>query len=276
MNDIRDKQPVSDKDSKAPTKPNTETKQSDSAEELTVLLDKKKGVSVFPSTNDEHQEAKQPELLKGDTTSQDQKVDTFASRTADNHSKPSEEYKRNLSIISLQFIGVLTMIGMAALYGSFHNVPTPINYTMSGFDMEIFIEAIRNYNFVGVGPDHPEPTLYAVMLEVFILSGAGVLARSQYNLTRVLLQGKKFNTLEAIGKIIGEFAMGVSIAIGVVAFLRSTEFVNLTLRTASIGSIVAISFILGFYHEDTRRLLGTFQKRISGSASENKESEKEE
>ena len=67
--------------------------------------------------------------------------------------------------------------------------------------------------------------------------------------------------------------MGAAIAVAAVALLWSTQFVNLTLRTADIAAIVAISFILGFYHEDTRRLLAKFRDRISGIASETKSDE---
>jgi energy-converting hydrogenase Eha subunit B len=87
------------------------------------------------------------------------------------------------------------------------------------------------------------------------------------------MRGGKFSILEALTKLFADSMMGVSVAIAVVAFLRTTEFANLSLKSADIGSIIAISFILGFYHEDTRRLLGSFQKRISGAA---RESEKDE
>jgi hypothetical protein len=71
--------------------------------------------------------------------------------------------------------------------------------------------------------------------------------------------------------------MGGAIAMAVVAFLRSTSLnvgsVNLTLATADIELIIAISFILGFYHEDTRRLLGSFQKNITRSVNVSRERE---
>lgn len=63
--------------------------------------------------------------------------------------------------------------------------------------------------------------------------------------------------------------MGVAIAIAVIFFLRATEFtigtVNLTLKTAGIELIAALAFILGFYHNDTRQLLGNIRERVSGT-----------
>lgn len=88
-----------------------------------------------------------------------------------------------------------------------------------------------------------------------------MLARSEYCITRLIAQGENFDLLETISKLIGDFAMGVSIAVAVVAFLRSTEFVTLS-RSAGIEVIAAISFILGFYHVGTRRLLGPVRETI--------------
>jgi len=123
-------------------------------------------------------------------------------------------------------------------------------------------EDFARFDFVGVSPGYPEPSFLALAFEVLSWSAVGVLARSEYCITRLIAQGENFHLLETISKLIGDFAMGVSIAIAVVAFLRSTEFVTLSLRSAGIEAIAAISFILGFYHEDTRRLLGPVKEAI--------------
>jgi hypothetical protein len=177
----------------------------------------------------------------------------------------SKNYKWILPIIIIQIVLIVLVGLLGMVYAQMHNIPTILDFIFSQ-DTTGFSEAVANYNFVGVGPENPEPSLMAVLYEVFILSFAGVLARQLYYLTQTVIRHKETRPLELISKFIGEAAMGVAIAVAVVAFLWSTEFVNLTLRTADIGAIVAISFIIGFYHEDTRRLLGSFREKISGTA----------
>jgi hypothetical protein len=109
-----------------------------------------------------------------------------------------------------------------------------------------------------------------VVIEVAIWSLEGVLARSEYYLSLIVFKKKKFNFWETSSKLISDGAMGIAIAIAVVLFLRATEFLELSLQNANIASIAAISFILGFYHEDTRRLLGSFRRKISESTDESK------
>lgn len=180
--------------------------------------------------------------------------------------------KRISTILALQALLMALLLIWGTVYAFAHNVPSIYDFFQN---TQSYYEAIANYNFLGVGPENPQPSLIAVIYEVVVWSFAGILARQQYYLTQLVIRRKDIRILEIISMLIGNAAMGVSIAIAVVAFLRTTEFVNLSLKTADIGSIVAISFILGFYHEDTRRLLGSFQKRISGTATESKKDEEE-
>jgi hypothetical protein len=166
--------------------------------------------------------------------------------------------RRTLTALVLQLfiVGAMVTISLVAALAHGYHWPIPT------------AEEFAEFNFVGVGPQNPEPTFISVAFEVLAWSAFGVLARSQYYLTQLIVRHKDFRTLETLSKLVGDITMGISISIAVVAFLRSTEFVNLTLRTASIDVIAAISFILGFYHESTRGLLGSFRDRIAKSTGE--------
>ncbi len=189
----------------------------------------------------------------------------------DNKTKP-QNYKWILSIITIQIVLIVLIVILGMTYSKMHNIPTILDFMFSQ-DTTEFGEAVANYNFVGVGPENPEPSLIAVLYEVLIMSFVGILARQEYYLTQTVIRRKETRPLELVSRLIGELAMGAAIAVAVVAFLWSTQFVNMTLRTADIAAIVAISFILGFYHEDTRRLLAKFRDRISVTASETKKDE---
>ncbi len=199
----------------------------------------------------------------------EQKTPPFDTNENSKNKIGSQNNKWILSIITIQIVLIVLIGLLGMIYAKMHNIPTISDFIFSQ-DITGFGEAVANYNFVGVGPENPEPSLMAVLYEVLIMSFAGILARQEYYLTQIVIRRKETRPLELISRLIGELAMGAAIAVAVVAFLWSTQFVNMTLRTADIAAIVAISFILGFYHEDTRRLLGKFRDRISGTANEAK------
>jgi len=168
------------------------------------------------------------------------------------------DYGQVRSALGLQIFILACMILLSLFAAAAHGYRWPIPSA----------EDFARFDFVGVGPDNPQPSFLAIAFEVLAWSAFGVLARSEYYVTRLIIQHRHFKTLEIASKLVGDFAMGASIAVAVVALLRSTEFVTLSLKSAGIDVIAAISFILGFYHEGTRRLLGTFQERLAQGASE--------
>lgn len=176
-----------------------------------------------------------------------------------------------LAVIGIQILVLLLMILLTMQYSWLHSVPHILSPLFGNQDIDEFADAIANYNFVGVTVEGGKPSIFAVVLEVAIWSLAGVLARSEYFLAQIVVSKKPFNFWETSSKLISDGSMGIAIAIAVVLFLRATQFVNLSLENADVASIAAISFILGFYHEDTRRLLGSFRRKISQSSDESGE-----
>jgi hypothetical protein len=162
-------------------------------------------------------------------------------------------YRSILAAMLLQTSIFIVMAGITWLSAKAHNIHWPIPS----------VEEIATFNFIGAASNGVAPSFLSVLVEVITWSSLGVLARSQYYLTQRVIRGKEFRIIEIIPRLTGECVIGVAITLAVVSFLRTTEIANLTLRSASIESITAISFILGFYHEDTRRLLGRFRDKIS-------------
>jgi hypothetical protein len=176
-----------------------------------------------------------------------------------------------LAVIFMQFIVLAIMILLTMQYSWLHNVPHILSPLFGSRDIASFTEAIAKYDFVGVSQENPTPSVFAVVLEVAIWSLAGVLARSEFYLSQIVVKKKQFNFFESTSKLISDASMGIAIAIAVVLFLRAMEFVGLSLQNANVATIAAISFILGFYHEDTRRLLGGFRMKISQTTKDSKD-----
>jgi hypothetical protein len=169
-------------------------------------------------------------------------------------------YSKNaVFIIVLQVLIVVFLFGMVTAYGNQHRAKLGLSGLLSGPDPE----EIANFNFVGVTPNNPNPSFIAVMIEAMMWSLAGVLARHLYDLTQIIIRRNLVDPLETISRLIGESAMGVAIAMAVVAFMQTVQIANLTLKGAGIESVGAISFILGFYHEGARALLKGFQRQLS-------------
>jgi|GEM_PF-7096072 len=173
-----------------------------------------------------------------------------------------------LPVIFMQILVLVVMVLLTLQYSWLHNVPHILSPLLGGDNIDTFATAIANYDFVGVTVKGTQPSIFAVVLEVAIWSLAGVLARSEYYLSQIVVKKKLFHFWETASKLISDGAMGIAIAIAVVLFLRATQFVNLSLQNADVASIAAISFILGFYHEDTRQLLSSFRRKLSQSADE--------
>jgi len=220
--------------------------------------------------HDKHSEASpnHENAFIGEVVVQATKSDlSLSTRIKDSKSKNNDV----LAVIFLQIIVLVLMILLTMQYSWLHNVPNPLSALFGNQDIESFAEAIANYDFVGVSPPEVKPSIFAVVLEVAIWSLAGVLARSEYYLSQIIVRKKPFNFWESGSKLISDGSMGIAIAIAVVLFLRATEFMELSFQNASVASIAAISFILGFYHEDTRRLLSSFRRKISESTQESKD-----
>lgn len=172
--------------------------------------------------------------------------------------------KRILRGVTLQLIVLAMMAIVSLLYYRIHSLNWPFPSA----------EEIAAFNFIGVSSTNPNPTFLAVIIEIFLWSATGVLAHNEYSLTQLIITHKEFNSLEQMSKIVGELIMGVSITVAVIAFFRSVELsvaqINLSLKAANIETVIAISFILGFYHDQTRLLLGAIRQRITDTAVENR------
>jgi hypothetical protein len=63
----------------------------------------------------------------------------------------------------MQIIILALMVFTTSMYAWLHNVPSFFSPLHMG--IENYYEAAANFNFIGVNPENPQPTIYAVMLE---------------------------------------------------------------------------------------------------------------
>lgn len=125
-------------------------------------------------------------------------------------------------------------------------------------------EQVASFDFVGRVPGE-EASIFAVLMETMAWSFLGVFTRAMYRLAVFAKTNEQFAVMPVAIRLLGEAAAGISIAVALVALLWSSELkvvdITISLKDAGIGSIIAVSFVLGFFHENTVQLLG----RVQGS-----------
>ena len=130
---------------------------------------------------------------------------------------------------------------------------TPVNANCE------LLATFLDYDFLARSVDDKTASSMAVMIEVFVWSLIGVMARSEYLLSRVLTENKRIGIMEMICSLIGEAASGIAIAVVVIFFLRTIGILS---RDANIETIAAFAFILGFYIEHTQNILSSLRDRV--------------
>jgi hypothetical protein len=181
-----------------------------------------------------------------------------------NSHHPGPEPSKGLwRLVALQGILLVVIILVGKPHTLLHNMdwPIPTASQVAAFDF--------------VGRDAGKlPSIWAVILETAAWSFLGVMARAEYRLARTARSGAAdFSALRAVSQLFGDAAAGISIAVALVALIWSSELkfldFKIALKDAGIGSIIAVAFILGFFHDKTQALLRKSQERLLGVSRKN-------
>jgi len=162
---------------------------------------------------------------------------------------------RNLLFLQIAIAALTLLVGKphTMLHGMNWPMPTP--------------EQVAAFDFIGArGPG--APSIWSILLETAAWSFLGVMTRTEHRLARTIQRGIPVSLQTALAQILGDAAAGVSIAVALVALLWSSELklvdIQLTLRGSGVGSVIAVSFILGFFHDRTQRVVGLVHERFFG------------
>ncbi len=208
------------------------------------------------------------------------------SETKKKSSSPSDELPKQVTKLNVerkQFLDGLVFFGglflffvtTFFLYFRLHGVDLFV-VVKSNEAIQAAIPAITNYDFIGAPAP---PSTGSIMFEVGTWSLLGVTIRTIYRASTAIRR-KRFGLLDYTVRFVGDAMIAFGITIAVVFFLRITTIsiagAELNLADASFETIVAIAFILGFFYEDTLRLLGEFKEKIISSAGQELDKESTE
>jgi len=130
-----------------------------------------------------------------------------------------------------------------------------------------FLDSVAKFDFLGKTAENPEPSILSLNVEIVMWTILGVVIRTIYTIN-ITIRQRKFFFLPQMLKWLGDMLMAAGISEAVILFLSITSFsigtLDVTLAKANYKTIAAIAFILGFYHNDARRWLGSFRKKLLG------------
>jgi hypothetical protein len=133
-----------------------------------------------------------------------------------------------------------------------------------------FLSAVASWDFLGVSAENPRPSILSLNFEIVMWSVFGVAIRTIFRIS-VALARRRFDFWQYLAGWTGDMMMGAGLAEVVILFLRITRVsigsADVSLAEAGYETIAALAFILGFYHEDARRLLGGFRTTLISAAS---------
>jgi len=140
---------------------------------------------------------------------------------------------------------------------------------LSGYGFQLDpagLQKFSEFNYVGLSAKNGEPTAASMWVEIIFWSYLGVAASQVYYLTQLISRDDyEFKTGRYFIRTFGIIIRGVSLGTVIIFLLRIITLtigpVEVSLRQADIQTIIAISFIVGFYNQDTERALRRFWKQ---------------
>jgi hypothetical protein len=154
---------------------------------------------------------------------------------------------------------------------------------LSGYGFELDptgLQSFSQFNYVGYSLDSGEPTAAAMWVEIIFWSYLGVVASQVYHITQLISKDTyEFKASRYFIRTFGIIVPGVSLATIIIFLLRIVTLtigpVEVSLKRADIQTIISISFIAGFYNEDTERLLRRLWRQTSQTIGKKSDQEKD-
>jgi hypothetical protein len=170
-------------------------------------------------------------------------------KAVDNSTNPDKYYWKGFGFVL--FLGT-TAFSLLLVYMRIHGINA--------------IEAFNNPNYVWVfdfvgGSRNPA----SIGFEIGIWTFLGVTCRMAYTSTQSILRGQFDWLKSAIGWIgAGIFAWGIAVAVifSLQVIVLNVGGIEITLANISLEAIIAISFIMGFYNQESRELLDKVRGQI--------------
>ncbi len=161
----------------------------------------------------------------------------------------TQEYRKGLGFLALLVVDFLVL---TYFYQFLHGINV----------FELFRQppALLPFDFIGGSAN-----AFSIAVEIVYWALMGVVCQMAYQVSRAVVDGK-FDAWKSTFNWISISLYAIGVAIALIFSLKVISLnvgdIRITLASAPIEVIIAISFILGFYSEESRRLLGRLRGRI--------------
>lgn len=161
----------------------------------------------------------------------------------------SQDYRQGFAFLALM---ILVFLVLSYFYVLLHGINV---FKLLGQQ-----QTELTFDFVGGNTN-----AFSISIEIMFWALMGVICQMAYQSTKTITKGE-FDIWKSVFNWIGINLYAVGIAIAIIFSLNVISLnigdIQITLANAKIEVIIAISFVLGFYSEESRRLLGRLRGQI--------------
>lgn len=210
------------------------------------MIEQESSSSIDPVANEKN-------IEQSSATGTESKSTTQTQSSSDESQSIDASFRYYLA--GLGFIGllILSFIVIVVTYLSFHSIDF-----VNMFKGQV---TLVEFGFIGGSPNP-----FSIGIEIIAWSTFGVNCQMAYLAGRAVMRGQ-FGFLKYLIRWISTSLFAWGIAVAVIFSLQVVSLkvsgIEITLADASIETIIAISFVLGYFNEEARKLLGNLRGKIA-------------
>ncbi len=193
-----------------------------------------------------------------------------ASASPDEPEKIKRAWRFWITAWASVLVWMVMLWAMIPIYLQLHGISLwRVSLSGLGYELDLAqLAKFSDFNFVGYPFPGNEPTAASMWVEIIFWSYVGIAASQVYFLSRLIIQKKEeyeagFYMIRTFGIIIRAVALSTAIIFLLRIVTISIGPVTIDLRQADVQTVIAISFVVSFYNEDTERALRRMWKRAS-------------
>ncbi len=177
--------------------------------------------------------------------------------------KPKEKmtWRYWLTAWASMLVWMILLWGLVPIYLQLHGISL-WNVGLSGLGFGLDAQSLQNFsgfNYVGYPFPNKEPTAASMWVEIIFWAYVGVTASQVYTISQLIGQKLPFEagrySIRTFGIVIRAVALGTAVIFLLRIVTLTVGPVVIDMRQADIQTVIAISFVIGFYNADTERVL---------------------
>ena len=207
---------------------------------------------------------------EGDPASETGAVQAPESAAPTTEAKEKPTWRYWLAAWASMLVWMVILWAMVPLYLQLHGISL-WQVGLSGIGLGVLdsqsLQNFTQFNYVGYPFPNNEPTAAAMWVEIIFWSYVGVAASQVYAISQLISLKMPFEAGRYLIRTFGIVIRAVALSTALIFLLRIVTLtvgpVAVDMRQADIQTVIAVSFVIGFYNEDTERVLRKIWKQVA-------------